>query len=109
MERVLTERFRQESTDVWLERLRGSVPVARVNSVEEALCDEQVIDRGMIVDVPHPLFGMLRETASAVRFPDASGSHQPGSALGADTDDVLRSILGLDDARIDSLRASGAI
>ncbi|MBX3070784.1 MAG: CoA transferase [Thermomicrobiales bacterium] len=109
MERVLTERFRQESTDVWLERLRGSVPVARVNSVEEALSDEQVIDRGMIVDVPHPLFGMLRETASAVRFPDVAGSHRPGSALGADTDDVLRSILGLDKARIDSLRASGAI
>ncbi len=109
METALQQRFLEEPTAYWLDVLRGKAPVAPVQTVEEALNDEQVLAREMIVEVEHPAFGTIRETASAVRFPDAGLEHRAASALGADTEEVLRSMLGLSDARIAELRARGVI
>lgn len=109
MENALVERFVQETTEVWLGRLRGHVPVARVNSVEEALHDDQVVERGMVIEVEHPVFGTLRETASAVRSPDDSVSHRPASPLGADTDTMLRKLLGFSAEHIADLHSRGVV
>lgn len=49
-----TARFEEKTTQEWLALLRGKVPCAPVNSVREALNDEQVLAREMIVEVKHP-------------------------------------------------------
>jgi crotonobetainyl-CoA:carnitine CoA-transferase CaiB-like acyl-CoA transferase len=56
---LLKARFATRSTAEWLERLRGRVPCAPVNDVRQALADEQVLAREMIV-VNHPEFGRSR-------------------------------------------------
>jgi crotonobetainyl-CoA:carnitine CoA-transferase CaiB-like acyl-CoA transferase len=103
---LLTARFRERTTEQWLARLRGRVPCAPVNTLAQALEDEQVRARGMIVEVEHPKFGTLREVASPVR---AATPPRPAPRLGQHTEEILRELLGYSPARVAELRASGAL
>jgi succinate---hydroxymethylglutarate CoA-transferase len=106
---MLTRIMASKTTDEWLTILRGHVPCAPVYTVEEALRDEQVIARDMVIEVDHPQFGRLRETGCPIKIDNLPPRYTPASALGADTDELLRSLLGLSDAEIAALRAHGAI
>jgi formyl-CoA transferase len=74
----------------------------------EALADEQVLAREMIIEVKHPERGTLREVASPVKTPGAITAPTPAPKLGQHTDDILRELLGYDAGRITQLHASGA-
>jgi crotonobetainyl-CoA:carnitine CoA-transferase CaiB-like acyl-CoA transferase len=106
---VLRARFAERTTADWLGRLRGRVPCAPVNTLAQALEDEQVRARGMIVEIEHPELGRLREVASPVRTAGTVGSPAPAPRLGQHTEEILRGILQYHPARIAALRASGAL
>ena len=106
---ILKARFAERTTDDWLARLRGRVPCAPVNTIAQALADEQVRARGMIVEVEHPEFGLLREVASPVRTAGSNSPPAPAPRLGQHTDEILSGLLRYDAARVASLRASGAL
>lgn len=106
---ILRPRFQTRTTADWLGRLRGRVPCAPVNSVREALADEQVQAREMIVEVKHPVFGTIREVASPIKTAGAITRPAPAPALGEHTDQILREILHYPNDRIAALRASGAL
>jgi crotonobetainyl-CoA:carnitine CoA-transferase CaiB-like acyl-CoA transferase len=104
----LAARFRERTTEDWLTRLRGRVPCAPVNTVAQALEDEQVRAREMIIEVKHPDLGTLREVASPVKTPGAITAPAPAPKLGQHTGELLRELVGYDDARIARLREAGA-
>lgn len=106
---ILKPRFRERTTAEWLARLRGRVPCAPVSSVREALADEQVRAREMIVEVKHPVWGVLREVASPIKTDGLTTSPAPAPRLGEHTGAVLGQLLGYSDARIRTLRTSGAL
>jgi crotonobetainyl-CoA:carnitine CoA-transferase CaiB-like acyl-CoA transferase len=106
---LLNARFAERTTAEWLARLRGRVPCAPVNTLAQALDDEQVSARDMIIEVKHPRFGVLRQVGTPVKTDGASPNLNPAPALGRHTDDILKSVLGYDAARITALRASGAL
>jgi crotonobetainyl-CoA:carnitine CoA-transferase CaiB-like acyl-CoA transferase len=106
---ILEARFAERPTAEWLARLRGRVPCAPVNTIAQALEDEQVRARGMILEVEHPAFGRLREVASPVRTAGSAASPAPAPRLGEHTDEILRGLLGYDTRRIAGLRTSGAL
>ena len=106
---LLKARFAQRTTADWLARLRGRVPCAPVNTIAQALEDEQVRARGMIVEVEHPDFGVLREVASPVRSAGTVASPAPAPRLGQHTEEILRELLRYAPARIAALRASGVL
>ena len=105
---LLSARFRERTTEEWLARLRGRVPCAPVNSMAEALADEQVRARDMIIEVAHPGRGVLREVASPVKTAGAVREPAPAPTLGQHTDSVLRELLGYAPPRIAALRTAGA-
>jgi len=106
---ILKARFAERTTVQWLARLRGRVPCAPVNTLAEALADEQLQARGMIVEVEHPVLGTLREVASPVRTEGAGRRPAPAPRLGEHTEPVLSQLLGYSPARVAALRASGAL
>src|SRR3989304_2369910 len=81
---VLKARFVERTTADWLGRLRGRVPCAPVNTVAEALADEQVRARGMLLEVTHPELGPLREAASPGKTPGAVPRPGPAPPRGGD-------------------------
>jgi crotonobetainyl-CoA:carnitine CoA-transferase CaiB-like acyl-CoA transferase len=105
----LGPRFQTRTTADWLSRLRGRVPCAPVNSVREALADEQVQAREMIVEVKHPVYGTIREVASPIKTAGAITRPTPAPRLGEHTDEILRNLLGYSNERIATLHASGAL
>jgi crotonobetainyl-CoA:carnitine CoA-transferase CaiB-like acyl-CoA transferase len=84
------------------------VPCSPVNTVAEALQDEQTVARGMIVETEHPRFGTIAQLRSPVRVGSADHVYRRAPLRGEHRDDVLRDLLGYDDGRIAELRTKGA-
>jgi crotonobetainyl-CoA:carnitine CoA-transferase CaiB-like acyl-CoA transferase len=80
-----------------------------VNSVRQALEDEQVRARDMILEVEHPRFGRIRQVASPIKTEGMGAGPAPGPRLGQHTDELLRDLLGYSPEAIAALRAAGAI
>ena len=106
---ALRPRFAERTTEAWLARLRGKVPCAPVNDIRQALHDEQVQAREMVIEIEHPEFGPLKQTATAIKTGGASLPDVSGPALGADNNALLGELLGYDQAEIERLRESGAL
>src|SRR5881296_154271 len=105
---LLARTFGTRTTAEWLARLRGRVPVAPVHAVEEALADEQTAARQMVVDVPHPLFGTLREVGCPIKMSGVAPRYRPAAPLGSDTPTLLGEI-GVAPAEVERLRARGVV
>ena len=98
-----------ETTDEWLAKLRGRVPVAPVYSVEEALADEHAIARDLIVTLEHPEYGVLRQVGNPIKIAGVEPSYRRAARLGEDTDDVLATLGGYSPAEIAGFRARGIV
>ena len=58
---MLIERFQTQPKAYWLERLReADVPSGPIYLLGEALADPQVIARDFIVELEHPVAGLVR-------------------------------------------------
>ena len=106
---LLKARTRTRTTAEWLRLLKGQVPCAPVNSVEEALQDPQVREGGMIVETDHPELGLVRQVAGAIKLSDHEPVYRRGPGLGEHTDQVLEDYLEMTPDRIGRLREKGVI
>ena len=106
---LLKARFATRTSADWLDRLRGRVPCAPVNDVRQALADDQVRARDMIVEVPHPEFGTLKEVRSPIRTEGEVRNPRRAPKLGEDTDAILGDILGYSASTIAGLRTRGVL
>jgi len=106
---LLSEVMATKTTAEWLALLRGHVPCAPVKSIEDALQDEQVVARDMVIAVEHPQFGRLREVGCPIKIDELEPRYTPASRLGADTDEVLSTLLGLAADEIKALHELGAV
>ena len=84
----------------------GSAPV---NDVRQALTDEQVLAREMIVEVDHPEFGTLREVRSPIRTEGEIRNPPRAPKLGEHTDAILAEVLRYTPSAIQRLREDGVI
>ena len=95
----------------WVEALTAvGVPCAPINDMAAVFADPQVQARGLRVDLPDPVAGMLGLVASPLRLSESAVEYRlPPPRLAEHTDAVLREWLGCDDARIAAMRVAGAI
>ena len=99
-----------EVREVVLRLQAAGVPAHRVLSSEDALRDPQLRFRRHFAMVESPELGPVPLESSRLRFSHAQAPlMRLGPAIGADTDAVLRELLGLTDAEIIELAASGAL
>ena len=86
------------------------VPTGRIYRAKEMLEDAHIAAREAIVKVAHPLFGEIRMQSTFPKLSDTPGEVRwVGPELGQHTDEVLRDLLGYDDARVESLKAAGVV
>jgi crotonobetainyl-CoA:carnitine CoA-transferase CaiB-like acyl-CoA transferase len=106
---ILSDRLSKKTSSEWLSLFRGHVPSGPVNSIEQALEDEQVKARGIVVDVDHPTYGPIKQVASSITTDGSNQANSPGPALGEHTDQLLKNLLSLDPEKIVQLRNQGAV
>lgn len=108
---ILAEMVKARDKADWIDVLEAAgVPCGPINDLDEVFDNEQVVARGMQVSLPHPSGANAKLVRNPIRMsatpPDARTAPP---LLGAQTDDVLRDMLGYDDAKIARLRAKQAI
>jgi crotonobetainyl-CoA:carnitine CoA-transferase CaiB-like acyl-CoA transferase len=103
---ILAEMVRTRSKHEWIDALEAAgVPCGPINDLEEVFENEQVVARGMEIQLPHPSGGTVKLVRNPIRMsvtPPEAQAHPP--TLGEHTEAVLRDVLGYDDVRIDALR-----
>lgn len=107
----LADILRTRSSAYWLERLQARrIPCAPVNRLDEALADEQVLARNMVVELRHPRGGSTRGPGNPIKLSRTDEeSFSPAPLLGEHTDAVLADILGYSEERRLGLREQGVV
>ncbi|MET1535983.1 CaiB/BaiF CoA transferase family protein [Burkholderia sola] len=108
---ILAEMVKARDKADWIGALEAAgVPCGPINDLDEVFDNEQVVARGMQVSLPHPCGADVKLVRNPIRMsatpPDARTAPP---LLGAQTEDVLRDMLGYDDVRIAALKAKQAI
>jgi formyl-CoA transferase len=62
-----------------------------------------------VVEVEHPTRGKYLSVGNPIKLSDSVSEVQRSPLLGEHTDEILRNVLRLDDARISEIKASGAL
>lgn len=96
LEKIMQAELLKEPSDYWLKRLEAeSVPCARVNNLEQAINDEQINYRNMMVDVPHPAGGSAKVPGNPIKLSSVeSEEFLAPPLLGEHTKEVLMEWLG---------------
>ena len=110
MRRQFAERFRSRTRDEWWELFKEhdicGMPVLRL---DEAAADPQLQARGMVLDLPHPALGSVRQVGIAPKFSLTPGAvRRLAPTVGEHTDEVLDA-LGYSAGQVQELRAAGVI
>jgi len=106
---LLQEVFETKPLDYWIKVLdEAGVPAGPVYNIAEALEDPQLKSRGPVVTTHHPSYGEMKLVANPIKFSDDQNGAEPlhPPLLGEHTDEVLREVLGLDEAAVAELRAN---
>jgi len=108
---ILQDIFATRTMRQWLDALeRVGVPCGPINTIADVFADPQVQARGLRLDLPHPAIGSVPSVANPIKYsatPIAYRSAPP--MLGADTDEILRDMLGLAASEIARLRKAGIV
>ncbi|MEM9759458.1 MAG: CoA transferase [Pseudomonadota bacterium] len=107
----LAEIFSTQPSEYWLQRLEEKrIPCARVNRVDEALADEQVLARNMVVELHHPNGASTKGPGNPIKLSRTDEeSFSPAPLLGQHTQDVLCGLLGYSSEQLSSLRDEGVV
>lgn len=106
----LEKSFREKTTGEWLEILeKAGIPAAPVNRVGDALRDPQVLHRGMVIDIEHPIIGRFKSLGTPLKMSLTPGRiSRPPPLLGEHSFEILREV-GYGDGEIRSLLERGVI
>lgn len=106
----LNEILSTNTQSYWLEKLRAArIPCAPVYNLAQALSDEQVLARTMIVDVHHPLGGSVRMPGNPIKLSETyEDTFTPPPLLGQHNEEVYTAI-GLTAEDVERLRECGVI
>ncbi len=108
---TLADIFHSQSTAYWMEKLNAQrIPAAPVNTFSQALNDEQVLYRNMVVDLAHPNGQTTKGPGCPIKLSRSEESaYTPAPLLGQDTQHILSDMLAMPDDEIDRLRSKGVI
>ena len=106
----LQEEFLKKPVAQWVAQLEeGGVPCGPINELSDVFSDPQVTARDMLLEIPHPTLGRIKQAGIPIKFSATQGSidrHPP--LLGEHTDEILEE-LGYSSDQVSKLKAEGAV
>lgn len=111
LQEILDPFFAEKTVGETLEALRGAgIPCGPINNLEQVLNEPQVLAREMVVDVDVPVAGPTKVTGVPIKLSETPGAvRTPPPTLGQHTEEVLESVLEMDEAQRNALRDEGVV
>ena len=105
IENELNKVLSTQTSDYWIDKLnKAKVPCAPINKFSDALNDEQVKHRNMIVEVEHPDGGFVKMPGNPVKMSYTNEeSYSSPPHLGTNTREILKNWSKYEDDKIESL------
>jgi crotonobetainyl-CoA:carnitine CoA-transferase CaiB-like acyl-CoA transferase len=107
--RKVREHMLTKTRDEWLAIIPKEIAVVPMLELDEVLEGQYAKERGMVLELDHPLEGKVRQLASPFKLSDTPPTFRSfAPLLGEHTAEVLRGI-GYSDAEIEELEKSGVV
>ncbi len=105
IEAELNKILSTKPSEFWIKALNDAkVPCGPINTFSQALSDEQVIHRNMVVEVEHPDGGKIKMPGNPVKLSYTNeDSYTPPPHLGKNTKEILKEWAGYDEIKIQTL------
>jgi len=101
---------RQQQVHTAVEKLQNAgVSAGPVLRVDELLDDEQLQERGLVIETDHPLVGQRRQLGLPWRMDTLAADYRRAPLLGEHTHETLTHLLGIDEATYAKLEADGVL
>jgi formyl-CoA transferase len=84
------------------------VPCGPIMSTEDLANDEHIRGRDMYVELDHPTRGKWWNVGMPIKLSASPAKIERSPLLGEHTDEVLKSVLGYDEAKVAALKTAGA-
>lgn len=108
---IIKEIIKGNKKSYWITLLeKAGIPSGMIKNVGEVCDSEQLVSRGMILNMPHLTAGIVKNIDSPLRFDDQNDEvHTAPPILGQHTHEILRDILKISPDEIVLLEQKGAI
>jgi len=100
-----------KTTAEWVSQLEAvGVPCGPINDLAQVFADPQVQARGLAMQLPHALAGLVPQVASPIRLSGTPVEYRNAPPLlGEHTQEILERVLGLDSVAVEALREAGVL
>lgn len=107
---LLNAAMKKQTSAYWLEKLQAEhVPAGPINTISQVLSDPQIIARQMIVELTHPVAGLIKVPGTPIKLSKTPASVLiPAPMLGQHNEEILAHI-GYSQADIASFKADAVI
>lgn len=110
IDRIVEEWTRSKCVDECFHELQsGKIASGPVLRADQLLENEQLIERGFVVTTDHPVVGPRRQFGLPWRMDNLAVEYRPAPLLGEHTREILRNLLGVDDAGYAKLESDGVL
>jgi CoA:oxalate CoA-transferase len=108
---LIEELLCKRSTGHWVEILeKMGIPCGPVHSIEEVVNDPNVASREMIVSLKHPVAGDVKMSGMPIKLSRTPGEISvPPPMLGQHNAEILKTLLGFTDEKINDLKSMGVL
>ena len=105
----LDQIFLKHTTEEWLERFQGKIPVAPINDLRQALENPFIRKQGMIQKIDHPTKPEMQVLSNPIKWNQERITSHPGPHnVGENTQAILKEF-GFSEAEISELQAEGVV
>ena len=108
---IIREIIKGNKKSYWISLLeKAGIPSGMIKNVGEVCESEQLVSRGMVLNMPHPKAGNVKNIDSPLRFDDRNDEvHTAPPILGQHTREILSNLLKISPNEIAILEKKGAI